>query len=217
MKRVAVYFSIVLSFLFLLVVSAPVAQAASLKFDKTTVNVNAGETFDIGVVVDAGTDSIHTTDAYVLYDSSLLEASGVTDGTFFPSVFNDITSQRVYIGGLVDDPATSKTGSGTIATINFKALQSGTVTLSYICGESGETSQVIKNDINATDIITCSSNGTASVTVSGAAVPTSTPSALSPTPSELPKTGVLDNLVKVAIPGIMLLVLGGILKLFLRI
>ena len=216
MKRVAVYFSIVLGLLLFLTVSASSAQAASLKFDKTTVNVNTGETFGIDVVVDAGTDSIHTTDAYILYDSSVLEASGVTDGTFFPSVFNDITSQRVYIGGLVDDPATSKTGSGTIATINFKALESGTVTLSYVCGESGETSQVIKNDINATDIITCSSNGSAEVTVSGSAVPTSTPSAL-PTPSVLPQTGILDNLVKVAVPGIMLLVLGGILKLFLRI
>ncbi len=216
MKRVAVYLSVVLGFFLLLAVSATSAQAAFLKFDKSTVSVNSGESFDIGIVVDAGTDSITSVDAYVLYDSTVLEPGTVTNGTFFPTVLNDITSTRVYVAGLVDDPATSKTGSGTIATVSFKALKAGTVTLSYNCGQTSENSQVIKNDINATDIIVCGSNETASVTASGSAVePTSTPSA-SITPTELPKTGVFDNLVKVAVPGMILLLLGGALKLFLK-
>ena len=138
MKKYASYLSVVLSLLFFLVVSASSAQAASLKFDQTTVNVNAGESFDIGVVVDAGSDSITSIDAYVLYDSDVLEAGTVSEGTYFPTVLNDINSQRVYVAGLVDDPATSKTGSGTVGTISFTALKAGTVTLSYSCDESTE-------------------------------------------------------------------------------
>ena len=216
MRRYSICFSILFGLLLFLTVSATSTQAASLKFDKTTVSVNTGDTFDIGVVVDAGSDSITSVDAYVLYDSSLLQANSVASGTFFPTVLNDITSTRVYVAGLVNDPATSKTGSGTVGTINFKALKSGTVTLSYNCGKSSENSQVIKNDINATDVIVCSSNGSAAVTVSGASVPTATPSA-GPTPSTLPKTGIFDNLVRVAVPGMILVLVGGILKLFLTL
>ncbi|MBI2641200.1 hypothetical protein HYW87_01225 [Candidatus Roizmanbacteria bacterium] len=188
------------------------AYAAFLEFDKTTVSTNTGETFQTGVVVDAGSDQISSSDVYVLYDASLLEASTVTPGQFFPTVTHNITSGKIYIAGLVDDPATYKTGSGTIGTITFKALKDGSGTLTFDC-QAGvyNSSKIIKNDLNATNVIVCSQNGVVSVTVGSGVNPTNPPP--QPTPTSLPKSGVFENVAKVAIPGMILVLLGVVMRL----
>lgn len=202
-----------LSLLFFLSVTPFVfgVNAASLNFDKTTATAANGATFQIGVVVDPGTDKMNSTDVYVTYDATLLKATTVTAGTLFPTVTNDIsTSGKVYIAGLVNDPASSVGTSGTVATITFQGLKEGTGTLSFDCNSS----KIIKDDVNATNVLNCSSNGTSAVTIgSGGTVPTSTPGAAVPT--QLPQSGVFDNVVKFAIPGSILLILGGILRLVL--
>ena len=223
MKIYVRYVSIIVSFLLFFCVAVRGVSAASLSFDKTTVNVNAGDTFQVAVTVDAGSDAITSVDAYILYNSSLLQASSVGTGSFFPTVLNDISTSRVYVAGLVDNPTDSKTGTGTVATLTFKALQSGTATLTYNCGSGTESSQVIKNDINATNVISCSSNGTSTITIgAGSAVATATPAAGSTTTTsggvtELPRTGILDNIIRFAVPGFILVLVGGALKLFLQL
>ncbi len=188
-------------------------EAATLKFDESTFSVASGDTFYVQVIVDAGSEQITSTDAYVLYDATVLEAQSVSNGTFFPTVTKNITAGKVYIAGLVDDPATSKTGSGTVATITFKALKAGSATLSFNCDTTSyNTSKIIKNDINATNIITCAQNGTAAVTVGGG---TSDGATAAPTPSSLPKSGILDNILRYSIPGIALLLIGWGMRLAL--
>ncbi len=196
----------VLSFFFWLYpqVNAQV-RAASLKFDKTTATVDVNSTLTISVTVDPGSDSINSTDAYVTYDATVLEAQSVANGTYFPTVTNNITSGKVYVAGMVDDPASSKTGIGTVATITFKGLQAGTVTLAYDCTNS----KIVKNDINASNILTCSENGTTTVTVGSGSSGSSSPSSdTTPTPSVLPQTGFFDAVPKYAIPGMFLLLVG---------
>ncbi|MCR4313612.1 MAG: hypothetical protein NUV58_05160, partial [Candidatus Roizmanbacteria bacterium] len=46
-------------------------NAASLKFDQSTVSTTNGGTFQINVTVDPGSDSLSSVDAYVSFDSSL--------------------------------------------------------------------------------------------------------------------------------------------------
>lgn len=196
-------------------------EAASLKFNNTTATVSNGGTFQIEVIVDPGSDSISSSDVYVSYDGTLLKATGVSAGTLFPTVTNDVaTSGTVYIAGLVNDPANSVSTAGTIATITFQALKEGSGTLSFDCNSS----KVIKNDLNATNVLTCSSNGTSAVTVgagsSGGSNPTATPTTAASggnnsTPTELPQTGIWDNVARLAIPGAVLLLLGGALRLIL--
>ena len=183
--------------------------AASLNFGSSTVSGTNGGNFQIAVTVDPGSDSLNSTDAYVTYDSSLLKPIAVAAGTMFPTVTNDITTTpgKVYIAGMVNDPASSISTGGTLATITFQGLKNGTGTLAFDCASS----KIIKNDINATNVITCSSNGTSAVTIgsgSAAAAPTSAP-------SSLPRTGTLDNVVKFGVPGIIILLLGSISRLFL--
>lgn len=186
--------------------------AASLKFDKTTATAANGATFQISVIVDPGTDALNSTDVYVTFDSTLLKATAVSAGSLFPTVSNDIsTTGKVYIAGLVNDPASSIGTSGTLATITFQGLKEGTGTLAFDCNES----KIIKNDIDASNVITCSQNGTAAVTVGSGGGSSSNPEPTTPPPSELPQTGIFENVSSVAIPGMMLLLLGGILRLVL--
>ena len=182
-------------------------QAAALKFDKTTVSTTNGGTFQVAVTVDPGSDALNSVDAYVSFDSTLLKATVVSAGTLFPTVSNDIsTSGKVYIAGMVNDPASSVSSAGTVATITFQALKDGTATLSFDCN----TSKIIKNDINASNVIVCSTNGTSAVTIGGGGTqPTSAP------PSQLPQSGIFDNVVKFMVPGTIMLILGGILRLVL--
>lgn len=213
MKKVLFSLSLFL-FLFIFPCVFGSSYAAYLKFDKQTDTVSVDQTFQVQVMIDTGSEQVTSTDSYVIYDSTLFEAQSVTEGTFFPVVTYDITSGKIYIAGIVEDTAVTKTGEGTLATIVFKALKDGTGTLSFDCqGDVGSTSKIIKNDGNGTNIIECTSNQDLVVTI-GTGGSTIAPTTTSPS-SELPETGILDNLIKYAIPGTMLLIIGGIIKFVL--
>lgn len=220
--------SAVLSF-FLFIVIMPIflsIKAASLQLDPATLSTPSGQTFTVNVNVSAGTDSIKSADAYIIYDPTILQAQSVTDGTFFGSsgvVNKDLsTSGKAYVSGMVSDPTQPVTGQGTMASITFSTLTDGTDTLKFDCtAGSSNSSTVIKADSTDTNLIDCTANGISVVTVgTGAnANPTSTPEAtVAPTvpmPSTLPKSGVFDNVVKFAVPGMILLLLGGAVRLML--
>ncbi len=147
-------------------------EAAFLRFNPATVSAVSGNTFQIAVTVDSVSEEILSTDAYILFDSKTLSAQSVADGTYFPYVVHNIAPGKVSIRGLVTDAATSRTGSGTLATITFKVLTAGTANLSFFCDmNASDTSKIVKNDINASNIIVCTQNNTATVT------------AISPTPT----------------------------------
>ena len=217
------------------------AGAATLTFDPATKDANVNDSIDINTIVNAGAENILSVDGYIKYDKTMLEFQNFTDGDFFPIVTTEeISDGNLYIGAYVDDPGTTKTGTGTYSTITFKALKEGTTTVEYFCDDTvNESSEVIKDDINASNIINCSDNGTSVITIasSGEATPTSTPT---PTPTdtpaddgdtstggtdtvvdstdevtELPQSGILDDILRVSIPGAALLLIGVALKLLL--
>ncbi len=204
----------VIAFFVVLLLKLPKAtNAAYLKFDKDTLEVSSGETFTVDVIVDAGTDAIVSTDAYVKYDPSVLSVESINDGSFFDTVVSTKNSDNVYIAGMLSDVGDSKTGSGTVATITFKALSDSGTTLSYICDpNSTPTSKIIKNDTNATDVIVCSQNKTLAINSSGANANTTANNSPTPTSNTLPKTGFLDNLLKLSTGGLVLLFIGLISK-----
>lgn len=193
-------------------------EAGNMKFDKTTVSVATGDTFEIQVVVDSGSEQINSTSAYVNYDATIVEVQSVTAGTFFSTVTNNITSGQVYIVGLIDTVGDFRTSSGTLATITFKGLKDGVASLSFLCQTtSSTTSTIIKNDINATNVIVCGENGTATVTVGAGSSegPTATPAPSEPTPTALPRSGAFDSLPNFLIFGLVLVLVGGGMRLIL--
>ena len=201
--------------------------AAYLKFDKTTVSSQTTQTFTVDVTVDAGTDQITSTDIWVIYDPAYLEAQTVTNGTFFPAVTSNITSGKVSITGLIVDPGTYKTGTGVVATVTFKSLLNGTSNITFDCRtDVSNSSKIIKNDVNATNLIECGKNTGATVTIGVTALtPTSTTgtyptptasSAIQPTvATTLPQSGIVENITRFALPGVVLLMVGVMLRFVL--
>lgn len=184
-------------------------RAASFSFDKTTVTVNSGETFQLSVNLNPESDKIYSADIYINYDASFLKPTNVSAGSLFPTVSNDIsTSGKVYIAAMVNDPTSAVSSSGTVATITFQALKDGSVTLSFDCNSS----KIIKDDVNASNVLNCSANNSAAITIGTGSTNNNTSSEI---PEELPKTGILENVLKFAFPGIILLILGGALRLVL--
>lgn len=210
-----------LFFYFFVIVFAIPVEAASLKFDKGVVNVAAGDTFTLDAVVDSGSDQITSTDMWILYDSTLLEAQNASAAAFFPAVTNNITAGKVYIAGLVTDPGTYKTGSGSVAKITFKALKNGTATITYDCRiDVSNSSKVIKNAVDPTNVINCAQNGTSIVTIGTGGI---TPTSVVPTavygaqtqPTALPQSGLMDMLPRLSMVGGVLMVVGVILRILL--
>lgn len=209
-------------YLFLLSSSA---QAALLKFDQSTVTVSVGQTFQLQAIVDAQSDQITSTDMWITYDPTLVEAQTASPAAFFPAVTSNISAGKTYVAGLITDPGSYKTGSGTVAVITFKALKDGTATLAYDCRtDASNSSKVIKNAVDPTNVIVCTQNGTSVVTIGtgGPVVPTTAPTAAitSPyqstvQPTALPQTGIMDQFPKIAGMGAFLLVVGVILQLMI--
>lgn len=209
MKKSAVLVSILFSVLFFGFFLTKNASAATFSFDATSYRPNVGGSFDVGVNLDAGSDQVTSTDIYVTFDANLLTAQSVASGTYFPSVANNISSGVVYIAGLVNDVATYKTGSGKVATITFKANAAGSGTIGFDCTQS----KIIKNDVNATNVLQCSQSAPATLTVGGGGGGGGGGGTAAPTPTALPRTGSFDNLNVLGISGGLLMLIGAMVKL----
>jgi hypothetical protein len=198
-----------------------VVEAANLSFDKSSYSVGIGQTIQVQINIDTGGEAVNGTEVYINYDSSFLSIENVSAGSFFPTVTNETgTAGRIYIAAFVDDPASSKTGSGTIATITFKGIKDGMVNLSFDCNNS----KIAKSDVNSTNIFQCSSDYKVSVSIGTGSNTSSSSNSSSDDqsnssnnnqPQTLPKSGIFENLINFAIPGAILFLIGGGLKLFI--
>lgn len=206
MRNLFFIFFILYSYFFIL---SSHVSAASFYFQPPTITGKVGVPFQVELKANTGTDNLSGVDAYVSFDSKVLKANEATDGTFFPTVIKDIKTDTVYISGMFDDTSKSASGEGTIATITFEPIADGTATLSIDCANS----KMVKTDINATNVLDCSQNATATVTVGAGATTTLTPAASPPT--ELPRTGIFENVIKIAIPGAIIMIVGTVVRLLL--
>lgn len=231
--------------------------AATLNFDQATVSTSVNQTFTITIIVDSKDEQINSSDVYVLYDQTYLTAQSVipksttldtfSDETFFPIILSNLqTAGRAYIAAMIDLPGTYKTGRGTIASIVFKALKNGTTDLTFDCTAGVTTdSNIVKNDVQSTDIIECGANGKAVITIGEVSGPTSTPAPtlapgaptstpipvptskpVPPAPTSTPipvptstpvppPSGIIENVVKYSVPGVILLIVGTGVRLLL--
>ncbi|MFA9289373.1 MAG: cohesin domain-containing protein [Weeksellaceae bacterium] len=199
--------------MFLYATAAQAVSAASLQFNPASSSVADEESFTVEVQVNPGTAQIAGTDIYLLYDPAFLELQTITAGSYFPLVNNIPSSGRVYISGVVANQGEFKTGVGTVASVSFKALQTGSTTLRYDCDlTKTDTSKIVQNDINATNIIDCATNSTHAVTIGAAGTGTGGTgtggTGGTGSGSELPQSGVTETMVTFATTGGLLLVVG---------
>lgn len=207
-------------FLFLFIAVAS-ASAATLNFNPNSVSTQQDGTFSVDVLVDSGTEQITGTDIYVLYDPQYLELQTVTAGSFFPKTDNIPSSGKLYVWGVIENQGEYKSGQGVVSTLTFKTIKSGNTTVQFDCNLSNtETSKILKNDINATNVINCGGNGSLLVNAPGTGTTTTTTgtstTSTTSTPSTLPQSGVYENVMKYSVPGMILMFIGVALRLVIR-
>jgi hypothetical protein len=204
-----------------LLAAAPIlgaVSAATLKFDPSTVSTNVGETFKLDVVADAEEKEILGVDALIEYDPAICEIESITDGDFLEIGIKEFTQPgKIYIAGVVSNPGESVTGEGVLASVQCKAKASGKTTFTYTC-ETGETneSNISEKSTDAPDLIQCASNGEAVVTVGGS-TKTKVSTGSGKTPSELPRTGIVEDFVLYGAIGFGFMMIGLGAKALLRI
>ncbi len=219
------------------------AQAAFLDFDPTSVTTNVDGTFTMKVTIDTSGEKSLSSTVNIKYDSEILDPVSTVNGTFYPEKGEDnITSDTISLFFINDDIDSAKEGKGTVATITFKGAKEGTAKLEFICDpENPESTSTIEKSDDSSNIISCGQNGTASITVGASSDDTDTdgdgiPDATdtdangdgvldssasgglggpTSTISALPRTGTFDNIAKFALPGVLFIVIGVALKLFL--
>ncbi len=201
-----------------LFLNAGVIYAATFTFDPTSTSVRPDNTFEVDINVDASVDQIAGTDIYLSYDATMLEVQSITDGSYFPQVEDVPATGRVYISGFVNTQGDYKTGTGTVATVKFKALTEGSTSLTIDCDPSiTDTSKIVRNDTAVTNVLECSSLSSHPVTISASAPDNGTSTTTTNSVTELPQSGVVEDMITFAVWGGILLGIGALLRIILRI
>lgn len=123
------------------------APTTTLTLQTTNARPRVGEDVVINVMIDTGSNQVITSDVYLGYDPQKLEVVDITPGTFFlnPNTAGkvlDNTNGRVGITVYLPVQTTPQIGSGTLATILFRAKSAGIATVEMtnetIVGAIGE-------------------------------------------------------------------------------
>lgn len=150
--------------------------APRITFDPSSVTVQNGATFQLNVTIDVESSQVLGADAVILYAAEKFDVTGVTNGGFFPdfSWANDPGNDRVEIHAGSFQTFSSKSGSGPLATITFRAKQNeGSGDILFRCGTSAPTSQILNT--SGTNILSCGSLNQVAVTFGQSSQPTNTP------------------------------------------
>ncbi len=139
MKSIIIILSVILAGLGL----AASAKAATLTLTPSTGTYNVNDTFTVSIVLDTSGAAVDGVDIlYLNYNTSLLEVQDSDSGTAgvqigSGSVLSQVTTNTVDTStgqitfSKVSGGGTTYTGSGVLATVEFKALSAGTANLSF--------------------------------------------------------------------------------------
>ncbi len=169
------------------------APATVLSITPSKITKKIGDEFSFDVTIDTGDNQVIAAEIHLTFDQTKLEAETITNGTLFPNIL---------ASGVVDKGVASITvgaasaaqpvkGTGTVATVKFKALQKTDTPISIrfasntFVGSPGEgTTNALSGQNGATVTITegTGAGGT------GTPTPTTTPNpsgtiTLTPTPT----------------------------------
>ena len=199
------------------------ANAAFFYLEPDTQTISTNNTFDVNLKINTEGEQVTSADVVLLFDQNILEINNITpNNDFFSQNFENISAEKVYIGGAVQSSTEYKIGEDTIATITFKGKAAGSDSVRFDC-TAGKTSDsnISKNDKDATDILSCdklvngnytvSDDGSGGTTPRPTFGPTCSPSPKpspkpSATPGELPTAGIMT-------PSIFLLGIGALLTI----
>ena len=159
------------------------APATNLSLLPASINTEIGQTFNLSVAIDTAANTVTAADIYVTYDPQVVEAQSIDPGSFLPVVLlpaatdNTIGKASITLGSSPTEP---KQGTGTLATITFKALTAGTANITFSAQTQaagvGEQGNVLTGTNPATVVIASApptSSPTSSPTSTASPSPTS--------------------------------------------
>ncbi|OGD56831.1 hypothetical protein A2V71_00955 [Candidatus Berkelbacteria bacterium RBG_13_40_8] len=145
---------------------------ATLALQPATSTVNVDSTFNVDIILNTGGQDTVATDAVLTYNSQELEVQDadntktgvqIAGGTLYatePLNTVDVTAGKIsYLGAIVTGSTTRYNGTGTLATIAFKALKVATpssVNFVYTAGQTNDSNVATEA---ATDILGSVTNG----------------------------------------------------------
>ena len=169
------------------------APATTLSLIPSTLSKNVGDEFTLDVRMDTASNQIIAVQLKVTYDATKLEAEWIHNGTMFPNILSSGTVQNgvVSIALGATNTTTPITGTGTVATIKFKALAPTTGPISirfdqqetFVGALNEGSTNALQSSIPATVTIAGSSSSlsgttispTPTIALSGTLTPTLTP------------------------------------------
>ena len=212
----------------------PVLAMATPHFILTPASENEtlGQNFVVIMGVDSETEKVIGIDIQGTFDSAKLEivsiekASVPDDGyqfTFIPGqaiIHNDAGNFEATLPSVDSSVYTGAVAKHDLLKITFKPKATGVATLNYVCTAGSVADTNIINE-SGNDVVDCSANQSGSYTItdngsvdptptSGSSDPVATPT---PTSSELPETGAVENTVALMVFGLSGMMAAWYLKL----
>ena len=151
-----------------LALSAAPVFAGSFSLSPNPASLNPDQTTTVTVSVDTG--GAHTVGADVLlnFDHNLLQLDSVTfTGSPFPQNFSH-TNQAAGTTKLTSaftSPSDSYQGTSTLAELHFKALSTGTATISFTCTSGATNDTNLVERLTAADLVDCAALSQAAITI----------------------------------------------------
>ncbi len=124
--------------------------ASTLSLSPSSGTYNQGCPFSINIVVDTQGIQSDGTDAIIMYDASRFTAQTITSGIVYPDYPGnniDAAAGKITISGLAS-VSTPFTGTGTLATINFKVLDTAPAGANQITFDFTATDKAKTTDSN---------------------------------------------------------------------
>lgn len=181
---------IIVSFLLLLAIPASVfvvmknqelrkkaAPATTISITPASLTKAAGENFTLEVRMNTADNQIVAVELDITYDAAILEAEWIHNGTMFPNILSSgvVENGKASIALGAQNTTTPVTGTGTVATIKFKALAATTAPITIRFGPNTFVGALGEGSTNA-----LTSSSPATITITGNVTPSPT-SALTPT------------------------------------
>lgn len=202
-------FLLPLVFLVVLFFPSEAKAAASLSFSPAAKTVVINDSFNVDVILNTGGQQSDGADVIVRYDGNKLTLVSATLGDLY---INKLTADTSTAGKVTFRATSSEdqsfTGTGTFATMVFKAAAEGTANL-YFDFTSGSTTDSNVAYLGS-DILGSTSNASYTITQSG------TGGEASAAPS-IPESGMVSPTILLLAGGLLLLLVGAVKLAFFSI
>jgi len=163
--------------LWIVLVGSPAAMATTVNIQPASSSFSVGDTFSLNIDISDVTD-LYAFQFDIGFSPSTLAATGISEGAFLsggvrttnyiPGTIDNSAGTVTFTADTLQDLIPGITGSGSLATIDFNAVDIGTSVVSL--------SNVLLLDSNLNNISASIENG--SITVNPAVIPTPEPGVL---------------------------------------